>query len=369
MNTNHNAYAVILAGGGGTRLWPKSRKDLPKHLIQLLGKDTMLQTTYKRIEALFDKQHILVITNKNHVEHVLSQLPSLPKENIIAEPFPNNTALAMGVAAAFVHSRNPNGTLTYFAADHIIQDLKKLKEAVYASIEIASNHPYIVAIGIKPTFAHTGLGYIRVGHEIGKVKIEKEEVFAFKVRGFKEKPNLSTAQSFLASGEYLWNANLYCWSTKTIFEAFEKYHQNIFKGLTKLLEAIGTKNEKSQMEKTYHDTDNISIDYAVSEKAKNIVVVPGEFEWSDVGSWQVVYDMEQKDNDGLAVVGKDPRVININSEDCLIESNGRLVAVVGVKDLIIVDTKDAILICSKDKAEDVKKVVEKLKEDKKNEYL
>lgn len=369
MDTLENSYAVILAGGGGTRLWPKSRKDMPKHFIKVLGEDTMLQTTYQRVQPLFNKNHVLVITNQEHVGFVKKQLPDLADENIIAEPFPNNTALAMGVAAAYVHSRDPKGVLIYFAADHIIRDLKKLKEAVYASLEIAVNHDYLVAVGIKPSFAHTGLGYIRVGQEIGKVKVSGEEVFSFKVRGFKEKPNLATAQSFLASGEYLWNANLYCWSTQAIFDAFKRYHTNIYKGLNTLLRAIGTKDEAQVLGQVYKTSENIQIDYAVSEKANNIVVVPGEFDWSDIGDWQVVYEMEKKDNNGVVTIGENPQVINIESKDLLLETNGRLVAIIGLKDIVIVDTKDALLVCRKDQAQDVKKVVEILKETKKDKYL
>lgn len=365
-----NAYAVLLAGGGGTRLWPKSRKKQPKHFLTIFGNKSMLRVTYDNFRQLFPKERLLIITNEMYVEETRKQIPEIPEENIIAEPEARNTALAMGVAAAYIHKRNPEAVLIYEAADHIYKDTTPLMRTVLAALETATQGDYLVSIGIKPTFAHTGLGYIRIGEQIGRVRVEGRDIYAFRSKGFKEKPDLVTAQSFVASGEYLWNANLYCWSTQSVFNAFKEHSPQLAKGLEKILNAIDTKEEKRTLERVYSQAENVSIDYAVSEKAKNLLLIPGNFDWSDVGDWKVVYDISEKSERGNVFVNaKQGDYIDINSKNCLVETNGRLVVTVGLEDIVVVDTEDAVLICSKEQTQDVKKVVEKLKELKKDKYL
>lgn len=363
MQTSENAYAVILAGGGGTRLWPKSRKAYPKHLLTLFGNQSMLQTTFSRILPLIPKQRVLVITSKDYVGEIQKQLPYLPLTNIIAEPQPKNTALAMGVVAGYVHKRNPEAVIVYLAADHIITEEEKFRETVTLALETAAKKEVIVSIGIQPKFAHTGLGYIKIGEEIPDMP------GVYSGAGFKEKPDLATAEEFLQSGKYLWNANIYCWSTKAIFSAFQTYSPNLYSNIEHILNSIGTDSENTVLEKEYEQAENTQIDIAVSEQVDNLVVIPGDFGWNDVGDWKVIYDTKPKDEAGNVVDDVDDLLVNINSEDCLIEGNQKLIAVIGLKDIIVVDTKDALLICHKDKTQDVKKVIEKLKEDNKEEYL
>lgn len=375
MDEVSNYYAVILAGGGGTRLWPKSRRKHPKHLLKLFGDEqssfsnkTLLEITYERINKILPNEKIFVITHIDHEELVRKELPKLPQENIIAEPIAKNTALAMGTAAAVIHSKNPNASIIYLAADHIFTKEDRFAQNALASLKVVSSGDYIVAIGIRPTHAHTGLGYIKIGEEQENLSKVAQKGFVFKVKEFKEKPNLVTAQSFVASGQYLWNANLYSWSSNTIFKAFEKYSPEVYKAVMEIAQEWDKGRNNELLEKVYSKVGSpSSIDYEVSEKADNIMVIPGDFGWSDIGDWSAVYDTLKKDSDGNAVVDQG-NVLMIDTKNSLVEANGKLVVTVGVSDLVVIDTEDAILIVPKSKSQDVKKVVEKLKIEKK-EYL
>lgn len=365
-NAEHN-YAVIIAGGSGTRLWPKSRKKQPKHLLDLFGTGSLLQSTYKRISSFIPKSRIVIVTLEDHSKIIKKQLPDFPTENIIAEPEAKGTAMAMGVAAAFIKQKDEDAVIFNLWADQVLDDPKKFEDCLLTAYQAAADKKNLVTVGVEPTFPHTGLGYIRIGAQV-EIEIEGvKESYVFKSRGFKEKPNLVTAQSFVASGEYLWNTGLYCWSAQAIFDAFEKFSPNIFEALQQLMkEKITTQS----IAKAYENVGNPNaIDYEVSEKARNILVVPGNFGWSDVGDWKVVYDTHEKDHEGNVYIGDKAKIINVNSEGNLIELNDRLIAVVGLNNVAIIDTEDAILICPMDKTQDVKKIVEKLKEEKRGEYL
>ena len=366
MDAPKNAYAVILAGGGGTRLWPKSRQKTPKHLVSIVSKETIIQFTYKRILPLIPKERVYVITRDTQADLVREQLPDLPKENIIEEPASRNTALAMGVAAVFIHRKDPDAVLTYLAADHVITDEEKYRQTVASALQVAGAGDYIVAVGIKPTFAHSGLGYIKVGAEIFPEGVSKQ-VYVFKGDGFKEKPDAATAQSFIATGKYLWNANLYNWSSKSIFKAFKDHAPKVSGALSSLLESSSDADFKKKLGKIYEEADSDPIDLAISEKVDNLVVIPGDFGWSDVGDWKVVYDTLSKDAFGNVVAADN--VLSIDTFNCLIEGNGRLIATIGLKDICIIDTKDALLVCHKSQAQAVKRIVEQLKERKEEGYL
>lgn len=359
-----NYYAVILAGGSGTRLWPASVKAHPKHLLKLLGNQTLIQTTFNRVDGLIPTENIYVITNKAQAKEVGEQLPKIPSENIIAEPTAKNTAMAMGAAAAVIHSRNPEASIIYLAADHVVKNLERFHMNALAALRVAESGDYIVAVGIKPESPHTGLGYIKIGEELEMLSKTAKKGFVFRGLEFKEKPNLVTAQSFVASGQYLWNANLYSWSSKSILKALEKHSPEIFKAVSEIAE-----KGSSALEDAYSKVDKPdSIDYEVSEKVDNLVVIPGDFGWSDVGDWKEVYALRSKDSKGIAGA-EGTEVVNVGSQNVLVDAGKKLVALVGVEDLIVIDTGDALLIAKNDKTQDVKKVVEKLKEEEKKEYL
>lgn len=367
MAISDNYYAVILAGGGGTRLWPKSRKVTPKHLLKLFGKRTMVQQTFDRISPLFPKERIFLITLETYVKDIKNQLPELLTENIIAEPQGKNTALAMGFASYVIKKQNPEAVIVNLAADQLVEKEDIFRQVITEALDIAGSSGYIVSIGIKPTFPHTGFGYIKIGEKINDYLSKNFPVY--ESLGFKEKPDLEIAQRFLDSGNYLWNANFYCWSVKNVASAIEKCAPDLSKNLDEIYSCLGTPEEENVIGKVYEKAENVQIDVAVSEKIKNLVVIPGDFGWNDVGDWKVIYDTKPKDDQGNVVDNEGDLLLNINSENCLVEGNQKLIAMVGLKDIIIVDTKDALLICHKDKTQDVKKIVERLKEEKKEEYL
>lgn len=365
-----NYYAVILAGGSGTRLWPASVKAHPKHLLKLLGEETLIQTTFKRVEGILPAENIYVITNKAHSKEVEEQLPQIPAENIIGEPVAKNTAMAMGAAAAVIHSRNPDASIIYLAADHVVRDLNRFHMNALAALRVAASGDYIVAVGIKPESPHIGLGYIKIGGELEMLSQVAQKGFVFRGLEFKEKPNLVTAQSFVASGQYLWNANLYCWSSKTIMKALAKYSPEISKTVNKIAEKAAGHSLDNVLEDAYSKLEGKpdSIDYEIAEKVDNLVVIPGDFGWSDVGDWKEVFNLRAKDSHGVAK-SEESEVINIGSENVLVDAGKKMVALVGVEDLIVIDTGSALLIAKNDKTQDVKKVVEKLKEEEKKDYL
>ncbi len=368
MDISANYYAVILAGGGGTRLWPKSRKRSPKHLLKLFGNRTLIQTVYDAISPIIPNERILITTNKDHLESAKRQLPQIPQENWIGEPIAKGTAMAMAVSAAYVHKRDENAVIMNLWADPMITNVEGFQKAISSSLNAAQNQELLVAIVERPTFAHTGLGYIHAGMKLGIPNYEGK-LPVFKSLEFKEKPDLETAARYLQSKEYFWNTGMYSWSTKTIFAAFAKYAPQFKIAVDKLLQAIGTPEEKEVLGQIYNEAENTTIDYAISEKADNMAMVEGDFGWSDIGDWKVVYDILPKDEAGNVVLERRGNFVGVNTTNSLVEVNGRLIVMVGVDNLVVVDTADAVLICPKDRTQDVKKAVEKLKLEKKDEYL
>jgi len=360
-------YAVLLAGGGGTRLWPKSRTKTPKQFLKLTGSQTMMQIAAARINKLVDWENIIVVTNKIYLEEVKKQLPEIKVENIIAEPEKRDTAAAMLVGALYAKSKNENAVVINAASDHIVDNMPEFIKVMNAAIETAAENPYLVTIGITPSYPTSAFGYIKVGHDIKKIK---RDLTLFKVDSFTEKPNLATAIAFISTGAYFWNANMYVWSAKELKNAFTKFMPDMLT-LCQDLDKLKSKEFHQALPKIYKEIESISIDYAISEKADNLVLIPGDFGWNDVGDWKVVYDLGKKDLSGNVMLGdeKEIRTLSINAHRNLIHTDGRLVAVCGVDDLIVIDTDEILMICPKNKSQDVKKMVERLKEENKKEYL
>ncbi len=362
-----HVYAVVLAGGGGTRLWPKSRNTSPKQFLKLVGDETMIQVSAARITKLVPWERVIVVTNELYKNEVHEQLPQVPVENIIAEPQKRDTALAMLVGTLYAKSLDPNAIIVNLASDHIVTDTKEFLRVMTAATKVAFEQDVLVTVGIQPTFPSSGFGYIKIGNDLQKLD---KGLSLFTVDSFTEKPNVATAQAFISTGKYFWNANMYVWSAKSLLAAFEKYMPSLYE-LTKNLSSESAELFHSKLAAIYQNSESISIDYAISEKANNLVLIPGDFGWNDVGDWKVVYDLGTKDSAGNVIMGEHTIVqtLAINSKNNLVHTNGRLVALYGMSDMIVIDTEEILMVIPKAMSQDVKKLVEHLKAENKNEYL
>lgn len=369
MSEQEHTFAVILAGGGGTRLWPKSRNKSPKQFLKLTGNHTMLQVTAYRFAKLVPWERIIVVTRKAYFDDVHAQLPEIPAENIIAEPDKRDTALAMLIGALFAKSKDADAVLVNDAADHVVDDEQEFLRLMRAAAKVAANRKYLVSVGITPTFPSSAFGYIKVGEEIQKVD---KVVPVFKVDSFTEKPNTATARAFISTGKYFWNANNYVWAAETLQAAFKEFLPEVYEA-TKDLDKLSPVEFIKALPAIYEKAPAISIDYAVSEKADNLVLIAGDFGWDDIGEWKVVYDLGKKDLAGNVVIadgdGQSVKTLTIESQNNLIHVGDRLVALIGVNDMIVVDTGEIVMVAPKSRSQDVKKLVERLKEEGKNEYL
>ncbi len=362
-----HTFAVILAGGGGTRLWPKSRNQTPKQFLKLIGKETMMQIAANRITKIIPWERVIVVTNELYKKEVHEQLPEVPVLNIIAEPAKRDTALAMLVGALYAKSLDPDAVCINMASDHIVTDEQEFTRVMKHAAQTASENDYLVTVGIYPTRPATGFGYIKIGDDLKKLG---HGLSLFKVDSFTEKPNESTARAFISTGKYFWNANMYVWSSTVLQRAFQTHLHSMHELTSKLDDLTGQKFHDA-LPGIYDKADSISVDYAISEKANNLVLIPGDFGWDDVGDWKVVYDLEKKDLAGNVVIGDDStrKVLAISSQNNLIHADGKLVAMVGVNNMIIIDTGEILMILPKSQSQDVKKIVERLKEEDKKEYL
>lgn len=355
-----HVFVVILAGGGGTRLWPKSREKTPKQFLKLYTKNTLMQDTYRRARFFADPEHIIVVSNKNYLDDVKAQLPDLPEKNIIGEPAKRETAPAMLLGALIAYKRDPDAIVVNFASDHIATDEQEFTHVINTAIDVAAQKESIVAVGITPTFPHSGLGYIKIGEELKKV----QRLPVFRVESFTEKPNVATAKAFLATGKYFWNACNYVWAAETLIHAFEKHSPQILATMKPILSVIDTDSFMSIASNAYANVEKIAIDYAISEKADNLVLIPGDFGWNDIGDWKVVYDLQKKNEAGNVILCEngDGEVVCHDSTNNLVHTHDRVIALVGMSDTIVIDTGEILLVMPKDRSQDVKKIVESIKE-------
>lgn len=355
--------AVILAGGIGTRLWPVSRKEKPKQFQQLTNGKTMIQQTYDRLKFI-GEENIYIATNQDFFEEILLQLPQVTSENIILEPALRDTATCIGFAATLLSLKNPNEVMAIIYADHLVKDNEEFEKKLKIAEKIAERDKTLNIVEVKARYPNVNLGYVKTGKKIEE--IDGNEIFAFEK--FTEKPDLPKAKKFLKSGDYLWNTGMYVWRIDTILNKYKKHIPETYKKLMGIKKALGTDEEQKVITKNYSACEKISIDYAIMEKVepKEVRIIPADFGWSDVGTWESIHDELVKKPKDNVFHGKH---ISIDTKGSLIrtESSHKLIATIGLENMIVVDTPDALLICPKKRSQDVKKIVEKLGQN--NEYL
>src|SRR2546422_972453 len=362
-------HAVILAGGRGTRFWPRSRTRTPKQLLNIVGKDTMLQQTIARLKPLIPAARIWTVTNAGQAAAVRKQVPAAARKRVLIEPMGLNTAVAIGLAAIHVrHAAHGDALLAVLPADHYIEQPQKFREIVNAALDVAREPGRMVVLGIPPTGPETGFGYIeRTGEPIGTKGFP-----VFAVRRFTEKPELKLAQEYLASGSYHWNAGMFFWRVSTFLENLKSFLPKTHAALEKLAEFIGTRNYERKLRAIYTKLENISVDYAVLEPATRmqgpprVFVIPAEVGWGDIGSWAAVHQLLAK-KAGENVLAGDGYALD--AEGNFLWSPAKFVAAIGVRDLVVVETPDALLICPRDRAQDVGKIVKWLEEQRRKDLL
>ena len=354
-----NLYAIIMAGGVGARFWPRSKMKTPKQLLKIFGENTMIQDTVKRIESLIKKENIFIITNRVQQEGIESQLQDIPKENIIYEPFGRNTAACIGLASVLIQAKDKNAVTFVLPSDHIIKEEDLFRQTLRNAAEYAFDSGGLVTIGVTPTKPETGYGYIQINEKQVKDHI-------FKVMTFAEKPNFSTAVRFLESGDFLWNSGMFIWRADSILNEIKKYLPDLFSGLDHIKARIGKPDYEDTLINIYGQLKKISIDYGVMEKSQIVFLVKGNFNWSDVGSWDAVYQLSEKDNDGNVKVGN---VYTDMSVDSYIYSPDNFTALIGVDNIIVINTSHGVLICKREKSQEVKNIIDYLKFNKLDIYL
>lgn len=350
-------HAVIMAGGSGTRFWPRSTKAHPKQFLNLFGDRTMLQTTVDRIRPIIPDERVWVITNDRYTDLVAEQLPDVPKSNIVGEPVAKNTAPCVALAAALLHRQDPEATMVVLPADHQITQPERFRSIIQTAAAKAEQQEALVTIGIEPTRPETGYGYIEYDQKSGETLKENE---VKKVKQFREKPDEDTARSFINSGNFLWNSGMFIWQASTILRQFEQHQPKIFEQVETFESLLSNGSQKQAVDTFYHGCPSISIDYGIMEHAHTVFVVPGAFGWSDVGSWRAVYDLREKDNRGN-VIRANHSVLEASGNNLIHSESGKVVALVGVDNLAVVETADAILVCNLNEAQGVKQIVESLK--------
>ena len=359
---NKNYYVAILAGGIGSRFWPQSRTAYPKQFLDILNSGkTLIQSTFERYASFLPKENIYIITVEEYINIVKEQLPGINPSNILAEPSRKNTAPCIAYVAFKLIQKDPEASLIVAPSDHLVLDNSEFENVVLKALEFVAQMKAFITLGITPTYPNTGYGYIQ--HEPMAVADN-----IFKVKTFTEKPNIELARTFITSGDFLWNAGIFIWQVSDFIKAFERYQPEMFELFYAERQYFNTPEEKNALARIYPLCTNISIDYAVMEKANNVYVIPSSFGWSDLGTWNSAYENLEKDYLGNAVAGDN--VMIIDATRCMVSAqHNKLLVLQGLDDFIIIDTNDVLLICKKDKEQQIKEYVAEVKRNKGDKYL
>lgn len=357
-----NLYTLIMAGGSGTRFWPRSKTAKPKQYLNIFGDDSLLQSTINRFSLFTKTDNIYIVSGKSQAKVLEKQTPMLPKENLIYEPVGKNTLPCIGLAAMFAEKENPDGIMVVSPSDHLIENDELFKDTVLAAAKIANKQDGIVTIGITPTYPATGYGYVKTAEDITGA----EQIKQFKVERFVEKPDELTASEYLKLGGFYWNSGLFIFKISVFLDAVQQFAPELYADLRKIQADMGNSSFEQTLDTVYRALKGISVDYGIMEHTKNIYLVEGNFVWNDLGGWESVYLTSQKDENGNA--GKGEAII-LDSKNSYVYTDNGMIALIGLDDVIVVQDGNTTLVCKRSKAEDVKKIVEQLKAEKKDHYL
>ncbi len=358
-------HALIMAGGTGTRLWPVSRRDRPKQSLKLVGARTMFEHAIDRIAPIFQPDQVIVVAGSEHVSDLADQAPELPAQNFVIEPMGRGTAPAIGLGAIHLRQQDPDAVMAVLTADHFIADVERFRSVLEAAAEVA-REGHLVTLGIEPSSPSTGYGYIHQGEKLDQVN----GFDVFRAERFTEKPDQETALRMVESGDYTWNSGMFIWRVDRIIEEFQRQMPDFYVKLVEVESALGTDGYQPTLERVWPQVNKQSIDYGVMEKAEDVTVIPINVGWSDVGSWGSLADlltgMGEEDEAGNVVVGKH---VGIDTEDSMIFAGERLIATIGLEDVVIVDAGDAVLICPMGREQEVRDLVHRLEREGMNHYL
>ncbi|MFH1011836.1 MAG: mannose-1-phosphate guanylyltransferase [bacterium] len=354
-------HVVIMAGGIGARFWPKSRRSAPKQLLDFFGEGTLIEETVRRALRLTSRQNVWIVTNRPLKDAIQKLLPEFEDSRFILEPVGKNTAPAIGLSAVMLARQDPDAVMVVLPADHRIPDPEAFEEAIHCAVAVLSEREMLATIGIHPTRPDTGYGYIQVDTATSLIAPD-----VYRVKTFAEKPNLSTAKLFLRSGDFLWNSGMFVWKASAILEQIAEFLPDLHSGLTEIAAALDDERIGEVVQRVYSSLRAISIDYGVMEKASNVCVVKGEFRWSDVGSWEEVWRLSEKDEKGNALCGGH---LAIHSSNNLVDARDKFYALLGVDNLVVVETEDAVLICPRQMTQEVREIVDELERRKAARYL
>lgn len=359
-----NLYTLIMAGGAGTRFWPRSKTAKPKQYLNIFGDDSLLQDTINRFSTFTENENIYIVSSATQAKVLEEQTPMLPKENLIYEPIGRNTLPCIGLAAMYAEKEDPDGIMVVSPADHLIENNELFKDTVLAAAKIAAERDGIVTIGITPNYPATGYGYVQTAENI----TGNEKINQFKVERFVEKPDEATASNYLKQGCFYWNSGLFVFKVSVFLKAVQEFAPELYADLRKIQADLGNPSYPQTLDTIYRAVESISVDYGIMEHAKNIYLVEGNFVWNDLGGWESVYLADKKkDENGNAGAGETMLLDTKNSY--VYTDGGNMVAVVGLEDVIVVQDGNTTLVCKRENAEDIKQIVEKLKAENKTQYL
>jgi mannose-1-phosphate guanylyltransferase len=362
-------YVAIMAGGGGTRFWPWSREKRPKQILPIISNRSMIWETVDRLRPFIAPEKIFIVTSRSQAEDLHREVPQIPESNLLLEPVGRNTAPCLCLAALHIQKRSPQAVMVALPADHFISNRPGFLRTLRAAVKFAASQNFLITLGVKPLEPETGYGYIQRGETLGKV----QGLPVFRAKAFREKPTLPKARAYLHRGDYFWNSGIFIWQAGVFLEAVKRFLPRLYGEMMPLQNSLGAPRESKVIEKIYGRAQSVSVDYGVMEKADNVALLEAQFSWNDVGSWAALGKIWPKDNMGNALSGGTQRarrrILAIDSSGCLIRGEEKLIAVIGLKDTIVVEAGNAFLVCPRERAQEVRKVLQELKDRNWKEYL